>query len=421
MPNLRSPTLPIAHRPVITTLCDVKQPLDSAKDVANAAGDALSKTASFFASTIIGIGKSVFHPINTTGNSPSKPAPGTAPGIEHYLEKADTDVPVRITSIDYGPEFYETTKHPIVDEALQAPRKDGQTVRWINIDGLNPKIIDRVCKHFGVHTLSAEDVLNTYQRPKLETFNDHMQIILRQIQVQDMKLKNEQISFFLFKDTLISFQEEPGDVFDPVRKRLQNAKGRLRNLQADYLFYTLTDCIVDHLFPLLEGYGAALEDLEEEISQRPTPSCQQKLFSMKRDLSLQRRTLWPLRELIDGLYHDESGIIDESLKTFYRDVQDHTMQVIDLLETYRETASGLNDLYQSSVGNKMNEIMKVLTIMASFFIPITFVAGVYGMNFEYIPELHWQYSYFVFWGICLSMTGGLAFYFWRKGWIGGDK
>ncbi|MGJ8651968.1 MAG: magnesium/cobalt transporter CorA [Opitutaceae bacterium] len=400
----------------------MKQPLDSAKDVANAAGDAISKTASFFTSTIIGVGKSVFHPITTAGNSHLKPAPGTSPGIEHYLEETDTDdIPVRITTIGYGPEIYETIKHATIDDALNAPRTDGQKVRWINVDGLNPIIVDRVCKHFGVHTLSAEDVLNTYQRPKLEVFDDHIQIVLRQIQVQDMKLKNEQISFFLFKDTLISFQEEPGDVFDPVRKRLENTKGRLRNSQADYLFYTLIDCIVDHLFPLLEGYGAALEELEEEISQRATPSCQQKLFAMKRDLSLQRRILWPLRELIDGLYRDESEIIDESLKTFYRDVQDHTMQVIDLLETYRETASGLNDLYQSSVGNKMNEIMKVLTIMASFFIPITFVAGVYGMNFEYIPELQWQYSYFVFWGICLSMTGGLAFYFWRKGWIGGDK
>ena len=399
----------------------MKQPLDSAKDVANAAGDAISNAASFFTSTIIGIGKSVFHPISTAGNTHRKPAPGTAPGIEHYLEKAGTDVPVRITTIDYGPEFHETIVHSTIDEALNLPRKEGQKVRWINIDGLNPKIVDRVCKHYGVHTLSAEDVLNTYQRPKLEAFNDHIQIILRQIQVQDMKLKNEQVAFFLFKDTLISFQEEPGDVFDPVRKRLENIKGRFRNFQADYLLYTLIDCIVDHLFPLLEGYGAALEELEEEISQRPAPSCQQKLFSMKRDLSLQRRTLWPLRELIDGLYRDESGLIDENLKTFYRDVQDHTMQVIDLLATYRETASGLNDLYQSSVGNKMNEIMKVLTIMASFFIPITFVAGVYGMNFEYIPELQWHFSYFVFWGICLSMTGGLAFYFWRKGWIGGGN
>jgi len=399
----------------------VKQPLDSAKEVANAAGDAISKTASIFTSKLIGISKGVFSPIATVNEIVKKPAPGTAPGIGHYLDKVDLDLPVRITSIDYGTDFFNQTEFETVDAAMNAPKKEGQKARWINVDGLNPKFVDQVCRHYGVHTLSAEDVLNTYQRPKMEVFDDHILIIVRQIHVQEKKLKNEQISFFLFKDTLISFQEEPGDVFGPVRKRLENPKGRFRNYQADYLFYSLIDCIVDHLFPLLESYGIALEELEEEISHHPVPSCQQRLFSMKRDLALQRRTLWPLREMIDGLYRDESGLIDESLKTFYRDVQDHTMQVIDLLETYRETASGLNDLYQSSVGNKMNEIMKVLTIMASFFIPITFVAGVYGMNFEYIPELGWHYSYYVFWGICLTVSSALAIYFWRKGWIGGDK
>ncbi len=396
----------------------VKQPLDSAKDVANAATGAIAKTAGMFASTIIGIGRGVFHPASTAHATLHKPAPGTAPGIGYYLEKAAAEVPVRITSVDYGAEFYDTSVQPDIDTALTAPRKDGQLVRWINIDGLEPKVVDKVCRHFGVHTLSAEDVLNTYQRPKLEFFSDHVQVIVRQIQIQGDKLKNEQVTFFLFEGTLISFQQEEGDVFDPVRRRLENPKGRFRTTNADYLLYTLLDCIVDHLFPLLESYGVALEELEEEISENASPACQKKLFSMKRDLSLQRRTLWPLREVIDGLYRDESGLISEELKTFYRDVQDHTMQVIDLLETYRDTASSLNDLYQSSVGNKMNEIMKVLTIMASFFIPITFVAGVYGMNFRYIPELEWHYSYFVFWGLCLSISGTLAIFFWRKGWIG---
>lgn len=399
----------------------MKQPFDSAKDVANAATDAITKTASIFTSTIIGLGKSVFHTTPTAHATLQKPAPGTPPGIEHYLNKEDIDIPVRITTVDYGPDFHDTTENPDIDAALNAARKTGQLVRWINIDGLDPKVVDQVCRHFNVHTLSAEDVLNTYQRPKLECFPDHIQVIVRQIQVQGNRLKNEQVTFFLFKDTLISFQQEPGDVFNPVRRRLENPKGRFRSNQADYLFYTLFDCIVDHLFPLLESYGVALEDLEEEISQHASPACQQKLFSMKRDLSLQRRTLWPLREIIDVLYRDESGLINEDLKTFYRDVHDHTMQVIDLLETYRDTASGLSDLYQSSVGNRMNEIMKVLTIMASFFIPITFVAGVYGMNFKHIPELGWHYSYFVFWGVCLSISSFLAYFFWRKGWIGSRR
>lgn len=398
----------------------MKQTFDSAKDVANATTDAISKTAGFFASTLIGLGKGVFHPIAKTLPRPKTPEPGAAPGIEQYLNEAHEVIPTRITSIDYGANFNETREFTNIDEALAAPRKEGQLVRWLNIDGLNPKIIAHTCQHFGIHTLSAEDALNTEQRPKIEIFDEYIQIIVRQIHLENQKLKNEQICFFLFKDTIVSFQEEPGDVFDPVRKRLEKPTSRFRSNQADYLFYTLLDSIVDHLFPLLEGYGLAMEDLEEQIMENPVPSCQKKLFAMKRDLSVQRRTLWPLREVIDSLLRDESGKISDELKTFFRDVQDHAVQVIDLLETYRDTASGLNDLYQSYMGNKMNEIMKVLTIMSSFFIPTTFVAGVYGMNFEYIPELSWPYAYFAFWGICLSMTLGLAIFFWRKGWIGGD-
>ncbi|WP_269525739.1 magnesium/cobalt transporter CorA [Coraliomargarita parva] len=400
----------------------MKQPLDSAKEVAQATSGAIFKTAGFLTSTIKGIGKGVFQPIASSLTPTKTPEPGTAPGIEHYLKhEADHEVPVRITILDYGPEKLESREFDSVEEALACPRHEPHHVRWINVDGLKPSVVDKLCKHYGIHTLSAEDVLNTYQRPKFEAFEDHLLVVARQIQLVGDQLKNEQISFFLFEDVLISFQEEVGDVFGPVRKRLENPAGRFRTYKADYLFYALLDSIVDHLFPLLEGYGIAMEDLEMEILKEPSTKSQQRLFAMKRDLSLQRRALWPIREVVDQLYRDESGLIHPDLRTFYRDVQDHTMQVIDLLETYRDTASGLSDLYQSSVGNKMNEIMKVLTIMASFFIPITFVAGVYGMNFEYIPELAWHYSYFVFWGICLSMTGGLAFYFWRKGWIGKDK
>ena len=398
----------------------MKKPIHSAHDFVQAASDEITKRTSQITKTVLGVGRGVFQatlPSHPTIETP----PGTSPGIQHYLDhSAHLTIPTRITTIDYGANFHERIEHSDVQAALTKPRHENQRVRWINIDGLAPKTIDAVCSHFGVHTLSAEDTLNTLQRSKLEFFDDHLQVIVRQIRVEDNKLSNEQITFFLFKDTLISFQQEPGDVFDPVRKRLTLEKGRFRTNNADYLLYALLDSIVDHLFPLLESYGIALEALEEEISESPSPRCQSKLFAMKRDLAMQRRTLWPMRELLDGLYRDESGLIKDELKTFYRDVQDHIMQVIDLLETYRETASGLSDLYQSSVGNKMNEIMKMLTIMASFFIPITFLAGVYGMNFAHIPELNWQYSYPVFWGICLSVSAGLAVYFYRRGWIGGD-
>lgn len=399
----------------------VKQPIESAKNVAHATSDAITKTAGLIRSSILGLGKGVFSPISRRTSSAPRHEPGAAPGIEQYLQKEDSTIRVRITVIDYGPHGHATHTFDDISEALALAKPENPHVRWINIDGLRPSVVDTVCKHFGVHTLSAEDVIHTYQRPKLEVFDDHMIVIARQLLLADDKLKNEQISFFLFDDTLITFQEVVGDVFGPVRKRLEKSTGRFLTYQADYLLYALLDSIVDHLFPILEAYGNVMEEMELEILEDSSPRSQQKLFSMKRDLSLQRRVLWPIRELVDHLYRDESGRIHPDLKTYYRDIQDHIMQVMDLLETYRDTASGLTDLYQSSVGNRMNEIMKVLTIMASFFIPITFFAGVYGMNFKYIPELGWKYAYPVFWGGCLTMSAGLAVFFWRKGWIGGSK
>ncbi|MFP4156445.1 MAG: magnesium/cobalt transporter CorA [Opitutales bacterium] len=396
----------------------MKQPLESAREVASATGDAIAKTAGFFTSTVVGIGKGLFQPLTETLNSPEIPEPGAAPGIEAYLQREDESVTVRITVIDYGEGYTEHHEFEQIQDALAHPKPEHPHVRWINIDGLKPSVVDAVSKQFGFHTLTAEDVINPYQRPKVEVFESHLFVVTRQIQLIGDKLKNEQVSFFLMADTLVSFQEVAGDVFDPVRRRLQNKTGRFRQYKADYLFYALLDSIVDHLFPLLEGYGNALEELEFTIMQNPEPKSQQQLFALKRDLSLQRRALWPLREVVDQLYRDESGMLHDDLRSFYRDVQDHVIQVLDLLETCRETASSLSDLYQSAVGNKMNETMKVLTIMASFFIPITFVAGVYGMNFEYIPELQWKYAYAAFWGVCLTITGGLALYFWRKGWIG---
>jgi len=399
----------------------VKQPIESAKEAAHATSDAIAKTASFITSSILELGKGVFSPISRRTIATPRSEPGAAPGIKQYLKKEDSTLPVGITVIDYGPHGHSTNTFDEISAALALPKPENPHVRWINIDGLRPSVVDAVCQHFGVHTLSAEDVIHTYQRSKLDVFDDHMIVIARQLQLADDTLHNEQISFFLFEDTLITFQEVLGDVFGPVRKRLEKNTGRFRTYQADYLFYALLDSIVDHIFPILEAYGNAMEEMEQEILEDPSTRSQQKLFSMKRDLSLQRRALWPIRELVDHLYRDESGLIHPELKTYFRDVQDHIMQVIDLLETYRDTASGLSDLYQTSVGNKMNEIMKVLTIMASFFIPITFFAGVYGMNFEYIPELGWKYAYPVFWGGCLTMSAGLAVFFWRKGWIGGSR
>lgn len=405
----------------LTKISSVKQPIKSAKEVAQATSGAIAKTANFITSNVLELGKGVFAPSGRRSSSVPPAEPGAAPGIEQYLKKEDLTQTVGITVIDYGADGCVTRVFGDISAALSSAKPENAHVRWINIDGLRPTVIDAVCKHFGVHTLSAEDVIHISQRPKLEIFEDHIFVIARQILLAHDRLKNEQISFFLFEDTLITFQEAAGDVFDPVRKRLEKSSGRFRTYRADYLFYALLDSIVDHIFPILEAYGNAMEEMELEILENPSPSSQHKLFSMKRDLSLQRRALWPIRELVDQLYRDESGAIHPDLKTYFRDIQDHIMQLIDLLETYRDTASGLTDLYQTSIGNKMNEIMKVLTIMATFFIPITFFAGVYGMNFQHIPELGWRYSYPVFWLGCLMICIGLAIFFRRKGWLGGSK
>ncbi|CAA6678676.1 MULTISPECIES: magnesium/cobalt transporter CorA [unclassified Lentimonas] len=376
------------------------------------------KKRSAVGSAIRALGRGLSHAGKAIHTKPVRPTPGGSPGIEQYLHNDTKEVPFKITTVDYGRDFHDARSDVSLEQALNSPRKEGQRVRWINIDGLNPHVIDVVCKHFGVHTLVAEDTLSIHMRPKIEVFKDYLQIVARQHYHKQNELKNEQVSIFLFKDTLLSFQEHAGDVFDPIRKRLMNHDSRFRSNQADYLCYALLDSIVDHLFPIQESYTNDLEELEDRILEAPTAECQQSLFSMKHDLSRQRRALWALREVIDGLYRTESPLIGHDLKPFLRDVQDHTIQLIDLISNARDTAASLGDLYQTSVSNKMNEIMKVLTLMSSFFIPMTFLAGVYGMNFKYIPELDWKYSYATFWLICLISCTSLLIFFRRKGWIG---
>ena len=230
-------------------------------------------------------------------------------------------------------------------------------------------------------------------------------------------LRQEQVSFFLFEGTVITFQEFQGDVWDPIRTRLLKSGSRIRSMGSSYLLYALLDALVDHCFPILENYGELIEELEAAVLDEPKPDVQGKIYRVKRELAVLRRVLWPLREVVNELQRDDTEEIAAPVRAYMRDVYDHEVQVMDILETYREQAGGLNDLYMASVANRMNEIMKVLTIMASFFIPITFVAGVYGMNFEHIPELSWKYSYAGFWAICLTVVGSLLWYFRRKGWF----
>lgn len=350
--------------------------------------------------------------------SPS--TPGSTPGIESIagVNEPPPAGTVRIQCTDYGPDQVETREVADLEALFQQPRASWCMVRWLNVDGLHPYVVNQLRQQFKFHTLAAEDVLRLPQRPKLETFEGHLFIVTRMLSLQDDALKSEQVSYFLFKDTLLTFQEHTGDVWDPIRQRLQKTGSRLRTLDASYLLYALLDAVVDHCFPILENYSDLLEALEDEITENPTVQVQRRLHGVKRELATLRRVVWPLREVLNALYRDDTEGISPTVKAYLRDVADHTVQVMDLVDSCREMAASLNDLYMSAVSNRMNEVMKVLTIMASFFIPITFVAGVYGMNFEILPELHWKYSYAVFWLICLIITISLAVFFVRKGWIG---
>ena len=384
-----------------------------------AAGEALSR----FSGAVRGIGNWLALPglsrAAVTGG-PTRAEPGTPPGIESLV---DTDSPpapgsFRVECIDYGPDRTERRVVDDLDTFLAEPRPAWARNRWINVDGLHPWIINRLRQHFGFHTLAAEDAVRAPQRPKLEAYPDHLFLVVRMIRLGETSLVDEQVSLFLWPDTVLTVQELEGDVFNPIRERIRRPGSRLRTLDASYLAYALLDAMVDHCFPILEHYGERLEELESLVLERPTTDVQHRIHRMKRELTVLRRVMWPMREVTAALYRDESGRIPEVVRAYFRDVHDHSVQVMDIVETHREMAAGLNDLFMSAVSNRMNEVMKVLTLMASFFIPITFVAGVYGMNFERIPELGWSHGYATFWVVCGVITAGLAAYFWRRGWIG---
>jgi len=357
------------------------------------------------------------HPSRT--QSPDS-APGASPGIESMLQASAPPAAgeIAIQVMDYSADKAERTEVSDLSHWLASPRPAWSAVRWVNVNGLNPHVVNQLRERYHFHTLAAEDVLRVPQRPKIEIFEGHLFIVVRMLMWREDRLHSEQVSLFLFQGRLLTFQETAGDVWDPIRQRIEKPGSRLRLHDASYLLYALLDAVVDHCFPILEAYGETLEELEKQVLTDPSVEVHQRIHTVKRELASLRRVVWPMREVANELQRDETEGIATPVRTYLRDVYDHTIQVMDIVETYREMAGGLNDLYMSAVSNRMNEIMKVLTIMASFFIPITFVAGVYGMNFEVLPELHWKYSYAVFWAICLAISASLAVFFYRKGWIG---
>ena len=323
---------------------------------------------------------------------------------------------VRISVIDYDESNVEEKEIRTLQEVL--PFRDSPTVTWINIDGIHDtEIIEKIGSDFGIHPLVLEDIVNTGQRPKMEDFDAYIYVVLRMLCLEKDGVRSEQVSIILGPNFVISFQEMPGDVFNPIRERLRGTKWRIRKLGADYLAYALIDMIVDNYFLILETFGDQIEELEAELMERPTPSLLHSIHSIKRELISLRKSVWPLRELISGLERNESKIIAASTRVYFRDVYDHTIQVMDTVETYRDMVAGMLDTYLSSISNRMNEVMKVLTIIATIFIPITFVAGIYGMNFHNMPELAWRWGYFAALGLMGLIGVVMLIYFRRKHWL----
>lgn len=342
---------------------------------------------------------------------------GLAPGTLVHIGKKKMEK-ARIRIIDYDGEHLQEKEAKTIDECF--PFKGEPSTTWVNIDGLHDiNIVEKIGKHFDIHPLVLEDIVHTGQRPKYEDLESYNCVILKMLfyNEKEDEINDEQFSLILGKNFIITFQERVGDVFEPVRERIRTGKIRIRKRKADYLAYALIDAIVDNYFIILEKLGEKIEALEDELLENPSPETMQKIYHLKRKMITLRKSIWPLREVISLLERGESALIEESTTIFLRDVYDHTIQVIDTVESYRDMVSGMLDTYLSSVSNKMNEVMKVLTIIATIFIPLTFIAGVYGMNFEYMPELKWHWSYFIVWGIMLAVFLGMVYYFRKKKWL----
>ena len=340
-------------------------------------------------------------------------SPGTLIHIgEKRLEKT------RIRIIEYDEKNFQEREVARIEECF--PLKDEPNLTWINIDGIHQvEIIETLGKHFGLHPLLQEDILNTDQRPKVEDHDDHIFIVLKMLYYDDKEkeLTIAQVSIILGSQFVISLHEGEGDIFNLIRERIKNKIGRHRKMGAGYLAYTLMDAIVDHYFIVLEKLGERIELTEEALVTNPTQETIKEIHKLKRDLIFLRKSVWPLREVVNMLEREEPPLIHVSVVPYLRDVYDHTIQVIDTIETFRDMVSGMLDIYLSSVSNKMNEVMKVLTIIATIFIPLTFIAGVYGMNFKYMPELEWPWGYFLVLGIMMVIALGMLTYFWKKKWL----
>jgi magnesium transporter len=343
---------------------------------------------------------------------------GLPPGTLVHVGVPRAEEP-RITAMVYdGSQLLEEELETIGDAF---PLGEAPTVAWINVDGIHRvEVVEELGQRLGLHPLVLEDILNPEQRPKMEDLGDYLYMVVKMLDWDDARgeMTTEQMSVLVGANYVVSLQEHPGgDVLDPIRVRIREAKGSIREEGPDYLAYAILDGVVDRYFGVLEGLGEKVEDLEEDLVAHPTPDTLQDLHDLRRQMIFMRKAVWPLREVVGGLERGGSRLVKNSTQVYLRDVYDHTVQVMDAVETLRDMLSGMLDIYLSSISNRMNEVMKVLTVFASIFIPLTFIAGVYGMNFAHMPELEWQWAYPSLWLVMLAVAATMLVYFRRKRWL----
>ncbi|HXV13104.1 MAG TPA: magnesium/cobalt transporter CorA [Candidatus Krumholzibacteria bacterium] len=323
---------------------------------------------------------------------------------------------VSIQVMDYGPDACRVRQPKTIEDTF--PLRDSTSTSWIDIEGLHDtELLNKFGAHFGLHPLVLEDILNTHQRPKLEEYENYLYVVLRMLAMRNGDaLHSEQVSIIVGRGFVATFQEIPGDVFDPVRKRIEQGGGRSRRMGSDYLAYALMDAIVDNYFALLEKTAETIEEVEQRVGDKPRPDDLAKIHELRREMVYLRRNVWPLREVVAALQRSESDLIHDETRVYFRDLHDHVVQVIESLENFRDVLASLQDLYVSGIGVRTNEVIRVLTIISTIFVPLTFLAGVYGMNFDVLPELRWPHGYLYFWIVSVIVVISLIVFLRRRGW-----
>jgi magnesium transporter len=343
--------------------------------------------------------------------------PGTPPGTLVYdREQRAGEVTIRV--IDYGPGACHVRAPKRIEDTF--PLRDSDTVSWIDIEGLHDtEMLARFGGHFGLHPLVLEDILNTHQRPRVEEYDDYLFVVARMLIAgkNGEPFHSEQVSFVLGKRFVATFQDLPGDVFDPVRQRVEQGRGKSRRLGPDYLLYSLLDALVDNYFIVLQSIAERIETVEAVVALHPRAGDLDDVHRLRRELQYIRRNVWPLRDAVAELSRSDSPLITDDTHVYLRDLHDHVVQVIESVENFRDVLASLQDLYVSSIGQRTNEVIRVLTIISTIFVPLTFLAGVYGMNFRHFPELAWTHGYAAFWAVSVIVVALLLVFLRRRGWL----